>query len=85
MRPESLAYWNELAHFVERHKAMVAAQEALSPELLDKLEEYWNGVTLCGEAFHPREAVARLLENVGRYESVGFRGGGRTGKAHQTS
>jgi hypothetical protein len=67
MTPEQLAHWNELAPFAERHRVMLAAQEAFSPELLHELEEYWKGVAP-GNVFDPRGAIALLLQTVKRYE-----------------
>lgn len=59
MEPEPFN-WNELGAMVERHKVLVAAKEALSPELLHELEDYWN-IAAPGKAFDPRQAVTLLL------------------------
>jgi hypothetical protein len=52
--------WN-LGGLAERHTALVAAKEALSPELLREVEDYWKSA-MPGEAFDPRRAVALLLK-----------------------
>ena len=70
MRPELLAHWNELGGIAERHAALLAAKEALSPELLRELEEYWKSGGPVDQAFDPRAAVALLLHNVKRYEAA---------------
>jgi len=71
MTRENEAFWNELGPLVERHQAVLAAQEALSPELLRELEEYSRaGGGPGGLAFHPREAVALMLNDVRQYEAA---------------
>jgi hypothetical protein len=69
MKPEQDApdYWNGLGWLAERHKALVAAKDALSPELLSEVEGWWNSAAP-GETFDVRRAVALLL-NVGGDET----------------
>jgi hypothetical protein len=72
MGPE-LFDWNELGWLAERHKALVAAKDALSPELFREVEAYWN-IAAPGEAFEVRRAVALLLnaakDETGRAENA---------------
>ena len=70
MRPELLAHWNELGGVAERQTALLAAKEALSPELLREIEDYWKGGAPADQAFDPRRGVALLLHNVKRYEAA---------------
>jgi hypothetical protein len=59
MTPEAFD-WNELGWIAEGHKALVAAKDALSPELFREVEACWN-IAAPGEAFDVRRAVALLL------------------------
>jgi hypothetical protein len=70
MRPELLARWNELGGAVERQHALLAAKEALSPELLREIEDYWKGAAPADQAFDPRRGVALLLHTVKHYEAA---------------
>jgi len=60
MEPEPFD-WNEMGEMVERHEVLLAAKEALAPELLRELEDYWN-TAAPGQAFDPRRAVVMLLQ-----------------------
>jgi hypothetical protein len=70
MRPELLAHWNELGGVAERQTALLAAKEALSPELIREIEDYWKGAAPADQAFDPRRGVALLLHTVKRYEAA---------------
>lgn len=56
--------WNRLGEITDRHKALLALKEALTPELLREVEDYWKSA-VPGEAFDPRRAVALLLKIAG--------------------
>src|ERR1017187_6235119 len=61
MRPELLAWWNEIGSLSGKRRAEMAAAE---------LEKYWNEAAPKDETFEPAKATVLLLHTLKRYEEA---------------